>query len=383
MRNYDNLNLPEGWEMKKLGDVIKLEYGKPLPDENRVANGKYPFYGANGEKGRTNQFYYDKKSIIVGRKGSAGEINLTEDKFWPLDVSYFVTFDEKQSDLLFLFHLLSSLELPNLAKGVKPGINRNEVYEIDVALPPLAEQQRIVSILDASFAAIAQAKTHAEQNLNNVKELFENYLQSVFENKGADWETKMLKEIGIAQTGTTPKTADKENYGNFISFIKPSDIDIMGNGEIRYDNEGLSEQGLKTGRKMLKGSILMVCIGATIGKVGFADRTVSCNQQINSLTVHEKFYPKFIYYALRTESFFQQVIMNAAQATLPIINKGKWEALKISFPKSKTEQQTIVAKLDALSAATEKLTSVYRAKVSALGDLKKAVLEKAFSGGLK
>jgi type I restriction enzyme S subunit len=86
--------MKNNWTIKKLGDILKLEYGKPLPDEKRIVNGRYPIYGANGLKGRSNDFYFDKKTIVVGRKGSAGEINLTEEKFWPLDVTYFVIFDE-------------------------------------------------------------------------------------------------------------------------------------------------------------------------------------------------------------------------------------------------------------------------------------------------
>ncbi len=96
-----------------------MEYGKPLPKSKRKDGGLYPVYGANGEKDRTDEYYHDKQSIIVGRKGSAGEINLTGKKFWPLDVSYFVTFDYKKYDLNFLYYLLGNLELPKLAKGVK------------------------------------------------------------------------------------------------------------------------------------------------------------------------------------------------------------------------------------------------------------------------
>lgn len=286
----------------------------------------------------------------------------------------------------FLFYSLSDEYQKEIIKQVtgatRQRISRKNLGLIGIPLPPLPEQQRIVAILDETFAAIAKAKANAEQNLRNAKELFESYLQSVFENKGEGWEEKTLREIGIAQTGTTPKTADKENYGDFIPFIKPADIDVTGNGEIRYNNEGLSEQGLSNGRKMLEGSILMVCIGATIGKVGFCDRDVSCNQQINSLTVKKEFSPKFIYYALSTKGFFEQVMHNAAQATLPIINKGKWETLTVSYPKSKAEQQTIVQKLDALSAETKKLESIYQQKINDLEELKKSILQKAFSGEL-
>ena len=80
--------MSKNWQVKKLGEVIKLEYGKPLPPDLRNPSGAYPVYGANGIKDRTDQYYIDRPSIVIGRKGSAGEINLTESKFWPLDVTY-------------------------------------------------------------------------------------------------------------------------------------------------------------------------------------------------------------------------------------------------------------------------------------------------------
>lgn len=370
------------WKEISLGEVIKLEYGKSLSSDKRTLSGKYPVYGANGEKNRTNEFYYDRESIIVGRKGSAGEINLTEKRFWPLDVTYFVTFNDKQYSLGFLYNLLLTLNLSKLAKGVKPGINRNEIYKIRVNIPSLLEQQRIVKVLDEVFKKIAKAKENAEKNLQNARELFESYLQSVFTNPIEEWEEKKLLEIGNIQTGTTPKTSDKKNYGDFIPFIKPADIDIFGDGGIRYDNERLSKFGLQNGRLLPKCSVLMVCIGASIGKVGYTNRDVSCNQQINSLAVNKGYYPRFFYYALRTQRFYNQVIKNSAQATLPIINKSKWGNLSVLFPKSSSYQQAIVAKLDSLSTETKKLETIYQQKLNDLEKLKKSILQKAFNGEL-
>ena len=163
--------MKETWKPKKLGQIIKLEYGKPLPELKRKTNGKYPVYGANGEKDRTDEYYHDKKSIIVGRKGSAGELNFTEEKFWPLDVTYFVKFNEEDYDLVFLFHLLKQLELPKLAKGVKPGINRNDVYELDVTVPNLAEQKQIVKKLNKALSALSNVKAITENKLLKIEEL--------------------------------------------------------------------------------------------------------------------------------------------------------------------------------------------------------------------
>ena len=93
-------------------------------------------------------------------------------------------------------------------------------------------------------------------------------------------------------------------------------------------------------------------------------------------------FAKFFYSALSTKGFFEQVIKNSAQATLPIINKGKWEKLKINYPTSKKEQQIIVGKLDALSTKTKKLEAIYQQKLAYLDELKKSALQKAFAGKL-
>jgi type I restriction enzyme S subunit len=171
------------WEEKKLGEVIKLEYGKSLDKSRRILNGKYPVYGANGEIARSNEYYYCKKSIIVGRKGSAGEINLTDEYFWALDVTYFVTFDEKQYNIYYLYHLLDNLNLQKLAKGVKPGINRNDVYSIIVPIPSLHEQKRIVFKLDNLSTETKHLEKIYRQKINDLIDLKKSILQKAFEGK--------------------------------------------------------------------------------------------------------------------------------------------------------------------------------------------------------
>jgi type I restriction enzyme S subunit len=119
-----------------VGDVLKLEYGKPLPESQRTTDDGVPAYGANGVLCWSRKAFRTKPSIIVGRKGSAGEVNLAEGPFWPTDVTYFVEHDETASDLKYLFYGLKQLNLPKLAKGVKPGINRNDVYALGILVPP-------------------------------------------------------------------------------------------------------------------------------------------------------------------------------------------------------------------------------------------------------
>ena len=382
-------DMKQGWEIKRLDDACEVEYGTRVV-QKRDGGKIYPVYGGGGATFFMDTFNREDCLVVARFAMSAQCTRFVEGKFFLNDSGLTVrpkNDKELLPDFLNLQMLFLNDQIYSLSRGTaQRNLDVPAFRNIQIAFPKsLPEQQHIVSILDECFAAIDQAKANAEQNLKNAKEFFESYLQGVFERKGDGWEERKVKEIGFAQTGTTPKTAEKENYGDFIPFIKPADVDFSGIGDIRYDNEGLSEIGLKKGRKMDSGSILMVCIGATIGKVGFAEREVSCNQQINSLTVKMEFEPKFIYYAMTSREFQDKVLIEGkgAQATLPIINKSKWENLTITFPKSKTEQKVFVEKFDALSIESQKLQEIYLKKIADLEELKKSILQKAFAGELK
>ncbi len=352
------IDMKQGWEVKKLGDVLELEYGKPLPADKRKQNGKYPVYGANGEKNRSDEYYYDKLSIIVGRKGSAGEINFTEEKFWPLDVTYFVTFDNKKYDLNFIYYLLSKLELPSLAKGVKPGINRNEVYSINAQIPPLPEQLRIVAILDEAFESIIKAKENAEKNLKNAKEIFESYLQNVFENKGEGWEEKRFEEVSVLQRGFDLPTRSRSK-GNFPLVSSNGITDKINVWKIKAP-------GVVTGRS------------GTIGNVHFIEEKF---WPLNTTLYIKEFhgnYERCVYYFLRQFNLKKY----SSGAGVPTLNRNNVHGEKVWFPKSLSEQQSIVNKLDKISAETKKLETIYAQKLADLEELKKSILQKAFKGEL-
>ena len=151
-----HLNSDDGaanqWRDSHVGDILTLEYGKPLDKSLRKETGKIPVYGANGIKCYTEKHHVDGPGIVVGRKGSAGEVNLTTGAFWPLDVTFYVVHRPNETDLMYLFHLLKHLDLTTLAHGIKPGINRNDVYRLPVLVPPIAEQRATVVKIEALLA---------------------------------------------------------------------------------------------------------------------------------------------------------------------------------------------------------------------------------------
>lgn len=259
-------------------------------------------------------------------------------------------------------------------------VSKEFIESYPIPVPSLPEQHRIVAILDEAFDGIATDKANAEKNLQNARALFESHLQSVFTERGEGWEEKPLDAIGRTQTGSTPKTSDQSNYGDFIPFVKPGDFNT--DGSLDYDKAGLSESGAKGARKVPAGSVLMVCIGATIGKCGYCDQDVTTNQQVNALTPSDGSSNRFIYYQMRTETFQRKVIHGSGQATLPIINKSKWSALSLWLPSTVAEQKTLAAKFDALIEETQRLESIYQQKLTALDDLKKSLLHLAFLGAL-
>ncbi len=174
------LNIAKTNNPIKLSSVIKLEYGKGLEDNDRDLNGIYGAYGANGVKSKTNKFLYDKPSIVVGRKGSAGELTLVEEKFWALDVTYYVTHDTKKTDLNFLYYALKMLNIPSLAKGVKPGINRNDVYDLSIAVPILSDQKILLEKILYVNKNLDIAKNLYKTKVSELNFLKQSILQKAF-----------------------------------------------------------------------------------------------------------------------------------------------------------------------------------------------------------
>ncbi|MEQ1902295.1 MAG: restriction endonuclease subunit S [Devosia sp.] len=212
-----------GWTQTKLGDVVTLNYGRALAKSDRNPSGPVPVYGANGVMDWTDAQLSEGPSLVVGRKGSAGEITRVQGPFWPSDVTYFTSHDPRRLDFDFLHYALRTLNLPSLARGVKPGINRNDVYALGIHLPPLEEQQRIVAVLDEAFEGLARAGAHAEANLQNARELFASYLAKVLDANASDWPSTSVGSL-VAE-GCLFKPQDG-NHGE----IHPKKADFVPDG---------------------------------------------------------------------------------------------------------------------------------------------------------
>jgi type I restriction enzyme S subunit len=370
------------WEKTTIGAICKLEYGKPLPEEHRDENGLYPAFGANGEKARTNKFYFDKPSIIVGRKGSAGEINLTDAKFWPLDVTYFVTFDENRYDLKFLYFLLRCQNIPKLSKGVKPGINRNDVYSLEVIVPPLPVQKAIVAKLDAAFASIEQAIAAAERNAENAKQLVENYIDVNFQSLAATHPGGKLGDM-----------CEGVEYGSSAKSDKTGDIPVlrMGNiidGEIDYDDLVYTSDKAEFEKyRLRKGDVLFNRTNSPlhVGKSAvFEDErdAIFAGYLIRVKNKRELLNSNYLNYYLNSKTVrnygYSVMSHSINQAN---INGSKLKEYPISVPAMQT-QIDIVRKFGKLKSECVKLEYAYRNKITKFSALKQSLLQQAFNGQL-
>ena len=171
-----NLQLNK-WKKVKLGEICKLEYGSNLTDKHRKG-GDVPVYGSAGIVGWHNAPLTQSATLIVGRKGSVGNVFYSDVPCFPIDTTYYVQETECKESLYWLQIFLSHYDLRklNMATAV-PGLNRNIAHLIEILLPPLEEQNRIASLFQSIESAIEQAEQQ-EKKLKLLQKSLSNGLMS-------------------------------------------------------------------------------------------------------------------------------------------------------------------------------------------------------------
>jgi type I restriction enzyme, S subunit len=138
------------YSLVSVRDIVTIHYGKALKTEDRIESGSIPVFGANGQIGFHNVSLIDFPTLVIGRKGSAGEVTYTDCGGWIIDTAFYTEITKPDRvDIRYLFYALKRANLENLTITTSiPGVNRDSLYSKKIPLPPLEEQKRIAAILD-------------------------------------------------------------------------------------------------------------------------------------------------------------------------------------------------------------------------------------------
>ncbi len=266
--------------------------------------------------------------------------------------------DTTRFDSFFLYLALSSLDIPSR------GYNRHFrlLKERAIITPPLPEQRAIAGVL----RTVQRAKEACEQVLAATRQLKASLLRHLFTygpvpfpqadrvplkatklgSMPANWSLVRVGDLGDVVTGSTPSTKHPEYYGGSHMFIAPGDL-----GASKYiarSKKGITDEGLEQCRILPKKAVVVVCIGATIGKTGLTTEDgCATNQQCNAIIADGKCDPEFLFYALSNRAWALPLL--AGRAAVPIVNKSNFCDFEIALPPL-SEQREIARQLAAVDA---------------------------------
>lgn len=335
---------------------------------------------------RKGQFAYNPSRVNVGSIARLKEFNRG------LLSPMYVVFEAKEVlDGSYLDYWISSQRFRNLVKAgtqgsVRDSLNFSALAEFPFALPPEVEQRKIVSILACVDSVIdkTQAIIDQTQTLKKglMQELFtrgipgrhKKFKKTEIGEIPEGWEVAKIKDVDEIITGTTPSTKKLDYYGN--AFLWATPVDLGANRYVRSTEKMLSNQGIKMVRIIPKDSILIVCIGSTIGKVGMASKDMATNQQINSIVCGNNWNCHFVYYWVTKISQYLKLL--AGKQAVPIVNKSNLSAFLIPKPDVK-EQREIGKSLELIDDNIEK----HEENIVKLNTLKSALMQVLLSGEVR
>ncbi len=199
------------WREISLGEICEFKYGKSLPKKERIP-GRYPVYGSNGKVGSHNQALTNGPTVIIGRKGSFGEVAYSDSACWPIDTTYFIDSTATQEDLKWLSYRIRNLGLTELNRAAAiPGLNREDAYRKRLLLPPLDEQRRIAAVLDKVDALRAKRR----EAIALLDELAQSVFLDMFgkaKQATGRWKTETLQNLSVGFRYGTSNKSTKEGY---------------------------------------------------------------------------------------------------------------------------------------------------------------------------
>ena len=390
----NNINLPDHWKVARLGDVCNIVMGQSPPSTTYNDEGVgMPFLQGKAEftelfplptKYCTKQLRVcSTESVLMSVRAPVGNVNLADREY--IIGRGLTSISLKHGNNRFLFYLLlhnkKEFEAKSSGSTFK-SINKTTINDFRISLPPLPEQRAIAHILqtiqEVKFTRQREIALERERKAALMDHLFshgtkgEPRKQTEIGEIPESWEVVQIGEIGKVITGNTPKTSVPEYYGGPYMFITPGDI-----SEPQYvtkTNRYVSVEGLKVLRPLPRDTVIVVCIGATIGKAAMTSAEQSAtNQQINAIIPNANAFPHYVYYAITYRS--RSLPSLAGRAAVPIVKKSSFAKFLIPFPPL-PEQRTIAH----VFRAIDKKIAVLQKEVAYLDELFHAMLEELMTG---
>ncbi|EKO3922320.1 restriction endonuclease subunit S [bacterium 19MO03SA05] len=376
-------SLPDGWKYQKLKTLIKMHYGKALKAVDRI-QGDVPVYGSNGIVGSHNEHLWSQPTVVIGRKGSVGEANLSLTPSWTIDTAYYVEIiDQEVLDLMYFYHFADRFDVSSISqKGVKPGINRNDYLNLSFPLPPLKEQKRIVEKLDALLTRIDTAIEHLQESVTLADALSKNGLSEIFESLKDRYEVVPLSSVVKINSGIALPKLFKSGFSDGdIPFFKVAQMnnhhETMVAPEITFNETVAKEHKIKL---FPKGSTLIPKRGGAIltNKKRMLLEDASYDSNIMGLKADEsKISDEYLFAFMRTIDLANFV----DASTIPQVNNKHIDQMQI--PLASIEEQTdVVSRVNLLVKKVETMNSEIQRQLDDLQALKSSILDSAFKGEL-
>lgn len=376
-----------GWQTKTLGKICKTgSGGTPLSSRKEYYDGGTIPWLVSGEVAQGNvreaknfitkaglensaAKLFPKDTVLIAMYGAtAGQVGILRfEAATNQAVCGILPNDKFVPEFLFYFFLAKKDDLVAQATGnAQPNISQIKIKNMEVPVPPLAEQQRIVGLLDEAFEGIATAKANAEKNLQNARALFESHLHSVFSQKGEGWVETTLDKISTNHDSKrVPITKNVRSSGEYPYYGAFGIVDYVEDYIFDGDNLLVSEDGANL---LARSTPIAFSVS---GKYWV-------NNHAHILHFENMATQRFVEFYLESIKL-DEYITGAAQ---PKLNQKALNSIPIPIPKSVDEQAEIVESVELLHEETRRLAAIYERKLAALEALKKSLLHRAFNGEL-
>jgi type I restriction enzyme S subunit len=385
------VGMKKGWQTKTIGDVCEVIAGQSPEGKFYNAEGKgMPFY--QGKKDFGDKFIEapttwttqttkiaKEGDILMSVRAPVGPVNFATDEVCiGRGLAAIRSSDELNRDFLFyqLWHLQP--EIAGREGAVFASINKAEIEALPLAYAPLAEQKRIVGLLDEAFEGLATAKANAEKNLQNARALFESHLQSVFTQRGSGWVEKPLGEVAdlLDCLHKTPTYAETGYPMVRVTDIKPGLLDLSKTRKV--DEQTFI--AFSKGRTPRAGDIVFSRVGSCgVSALVSSDEPFCLGQ--NTVFILPKMNSMLLYHFLNSPNAKEQFEGFIDGTTQPTISMKSIRQVVVPIAPP-AEHSRLVASLDSMREETHRLARLYEQKLAALESLKKSLLHQAFTGEL-